>query len=95
MKLSDLSNLDKDDVLSALGLASKRTASERLLGGLGILAVGVLIGAGAALLLAPTSGKGLREELARRLRKAREGVADEGDATDLPEPATSQGEARS
>jgi hypothetical protein len=33
----------------------------------------------------------LREELAQRFRKAREGVADEGDAT---EPATSRGEAR-
>ena len=91
MKLSDLGNLDKDDILSALGLAAKPTPSGKLLGSVGIFAVGLLVGAGAALLLAPTSGQGLREGLAERVRKVREGAVDEGDATDGPEP---QGEAR-
>lgn len=70
MKLSDLSNLDKDDILSAPGLVDERTASARLLGSLGILAVGVLVGAGAALLLAPTSGRALRAELAQRFARS-------------------------
>jgi hypothetical protein len=91
MKLSDLSNLDKDDILSALGLAAKPTASGKLLGSVGIFAVGLLVGAGAALLLAPTSGQGLREGLAERVRKVREGAAEDDDATNGPEP---QGEAR-
>jgi hypothetical protein len=87
MKLSDLGNLDKDDILSALGLVSKPTASGRLLGSVGIFAVGLLVGAGAALLLAPTSGPDLREGLGERFRKAREGVTDEDTAAGAPESA--------
>jgi gas vesicle protein len=82
MKLSDLSDLSKDDILSGLGLAIKPSSSEKLWGTLGIFSVGLLVGAGAALLLAPKSGQGLREDLSDRFRKARNG---EGDATELPE----------
>ena len=89
MKLSDLSDLSKDDILSALGLASKRTASEQILGTLGIFGVGLLVGAGAALLLAPKTGQGLREDLGERFRKARHG---EADGTELP--ATDGAQAR-
>jgi len=71
MKLSDISDLSKDDILSALGLASKPTNSERLLSAVGIFGVGLLVGAGAALLFAPKSGQGLREDLSERFRKAR------------------------
>lgn len=76
MKLSDISDLSKDDILSALGLASKPTNSERLLGAVGIFGVGLLVGAGAALLFAPKSGQGLREDLSERFRKARGGATD-------------------
>jgi YtxH-like protein len=71
MKLSDLSDLSKEDILSALGLATKQTSSEKLWGTLGIFSVGLLVGAGAALLLAPKSGQGLRDDLGERFRKAR------------------------
>ena len=94
MKLNDLGNLDKDDILSALGLVAKPSATGRLLGNVGIFAIGLLVGGGAALLLAPTSGQGLREGLADRLRRAREGVTDEDDDSDMPEEASPQGEAR-
>jgi hypothetical protein len=40
MKISDLGNLDKEDILSVLGLVAKPTASGRLLGSVGIFAVG-------------------------------------------------------
>ncbi len=92
MKLGDLSDLNKDDILSALGLPSKRSPSERLWGNLGGFAVGLLVGAGAALLLAPKSRRSLREELGERFRKARQGAG--VDAADLPEPASSADEAR-
>ena len=78
MKLSDLSDLSKDDILSALGLAAKPSATERVLGTVGVFGLGLLIGAGAALLLAPKSGQGLREDLGERFRRGRNG---EGDAT--------------
>ncbi len=94
MKLSDLGTLDKDDLLSALGLVDKPPASGRLLGSLGIFAVGLLVGAGAALLLAPTSGQTLREGLAERVRQAREGGADDGEDTDAPDAGPSPPEAR-
>ena len=91
MKLSDLSDLSKDDILSALGLAAKPSAPERVLGTLGVFGLGLLIGAGAALLLAPKSGQGLREDLGERLRRARNGEADLTEPTGTP---GAEGEAR-
>jgi hypothetical protein len=84
MKLSDISDLSKDDILSALGLAAKRSTSERWIGVAGIFGVGLLIGAGAALLLAPKSGQGLREDLGERFRRARNGEADSSEASEAP-----------
>jgi len=69
MKLSDISDLSKDDILSALGLASRRSASQRALGTVGLLGLGAIIGAGVALLLAPSSGENLRGDLGRRIRR--------------------------
>jgi hypothetical protein len=91
MKLSDLRDLSKEDILSALGLASKTSTSERLAGILGVFGVGLLVGAGAALLLAPKSGQDLREDLGERFRKGRN---DETDSTESSEPPNSRGEAR-
>ena len=91
MKLSDLSDLSKDDILSVLGLAAKPSATERLLGTVGVFGLGLLIGAGAALLLAPKSGQGLREDLGERLRRVRNG---EGDATTPSEASSPSEEAR-
>ena len=91
MKINDLRDFSKDDVLSALGLTSKPSTSDRLLGTLSIFGVGLLVGAGAALLLAPKSGHALRADLGDRLRNLR------NDEAELPEPAeatTSDGEAR-
>jgi gas vesicle protein len=88
MKMNDLRDLSKDDVLSALGLTSKPSTSERLLGTLTIFGVGLLVGAGAALLLAPKSGEALRADLGDRFRNLRP-----EDAAS-PEAATSSGEAR-
>ena len=76
MKLSDISDLSKDDILSALGLATKTSTSQRLLGTAGVFGIGLLIGASAALLLAPKSGQSLREDLGERLRRGRNGEPD-------------------
>jgi gas vesicle protein len=88
MKLDDLRDLSRDDVFSALGLAAKPSTSERLLGSLGIFGIGLLVGAGAALLLAPKSGQEMRDDLGERFRKSRT------DETDATEAAESRGEAR-
>ena len=91
MKLSDISDLSKEDILSALGLASKPSNSERLLSAVGIFGVGLLVGAGAALLFAPKSGQGLREDLSERFRKVRNGDGEAAETSDAPH---AQGEAR-
>jgi hypothetical protein len=76
MKLNDLRDVSKDDLLAALGLTIKPSTSERLLGALGIFGAGLLVGAGAALLLAPKSGEALRADLGERLRRGRNGQAE-------------------
>jgi hypothetical protein len=93
MKLSDISDLSKEDVLAALGLALKPTSSQRVIGALGAFGLGALVGAGVALLLAPSSGEDLRDDLGRRIRRftpdsstdAPNGRADRG----MAEPRTS------
>jgi YtxH-like protein len=88
MKINDLRDFSKDDVLSALGLTSKPSTSDRLLGALSIFGVGLLVGAGAALLLAPKSGEALRADLGERFRNLRP------EETEAPEAATPGEEAR-
>ena len=70
MNFNDLKDLTKDDVLAAVGLSVKRSTTARVLEATGFFGAGLLIGAAAGLLLAPKSGKGLREELGDRFRRS-------------------------
>lgn len=94
MKLSDISDLSKEDVLAALGLALKPTATQRVLTSAGLFGLGALVGATVALMLAPSSGRDLRDDLGRRLRRAAPDLDDTfvGDAADT---IAREGEARS
>jgi hypothetical protein len=67
MKLPNLKDMDKDDVLGLLGLSPARSTSGQLAEALGIFGVGLLVGAGVALLLAPKPGQELRDELRARI----------------------------
>ena len=69
MKLQDITNMDKDDVLGMLGLEARRSHSSRLLKTLGTFGIGLLVGAGVALLLAPKAGSELRQDLRAKLRR--------------------------
>ena len=80
MQFADITDLTKDDVLSAIGLATKRTVTARVLEVTGIFGAGLLIGIAAGILLAPKSGAGMREELGERLRGAAKRVAGRGEA---------------
>ncbi|HEY4183708.1 MAG TPA: YtxH domain-containing protein [Polyangia bacterium] len=69
MKLSDISELNKEDILAALGLSTKPTVTERVMSSAGLFGLGALVGAGVALLLAPSSGQDLRDDLGKRIRR--------------------------
>ena len=75
MKLHDIKNMDKDDVLATLGLEARRSHGSRMLTTLGTFGIGLLAGAGVALLLAPKSGSDLRQNLRARLRRDGKGEA--------------------
>ncbi len=76
MKLKELKEIDKDDLLRFVGLQSKRTAADWILPTIGLFALGALVGAGVVLMVAPKSGRNLREDLEHRARGATEGIAD-------------------
>jgi hypothetical protein len=77
MKLSDIKDVTKNDLLASVGLATKQTTTDRLLSAFGFFGIGVVVGAATALLFAPKSGQGLREDLGSRLRR----VVGKGDGT--------------
>jgi hypothetical protein len=68
MKLQDLRDMDKDDFLGMIGLQSKRTFTSEMLGTLGTFGIGLLVGAGVALLLAPKPGRELRHDIRAKIR---------------------------
>jgi hypothetical protein len=62
--------LDKDRLLALVGLRTQRPASTRVAQTIGTFGVGLLVGAGLGILLAPKAGRGLREDVRGRLRQA-------------------------
>ena len=68
MKMTDVTDLKSEDILAAIGLATRQTVTARLLNFGGAFLAGALIGGAAALLLAPKRGSELREDVANRIR---------------------------
>ena len=77
LSLKDLRNFDKEDLLEALGM-QRRGSGDWVVPAVTALGVGLLVGAGLGLLLAPKPGSALRDDLRERLR---------GTAETLPEKA--------
>jgi gas vesicle protein len=71
--------MDKDDYLALLGLQTKRSVAGELLGMLGMLGVGLVVGAGAALLLAPKPGKELWHDIRSKIMRSN-GVSTSGES---------------
>jgi hypothetical protein len=71
VRWQDLKDMDKDDYLGLIGLQTKRTWTRELLGSLGTFGIGLLVGAGVALLLAPKPGRDLRRDLRSKMRRGR------------------------
>lgn len=75
MTMDNVKSLQKDDFLNLLGLETKRTNVDYLYPALAIFGAGVLIGTGIGLLVAPKSGRQLREDIAHRLQQAPDAIS--------------------
>ncbi len=62
-------DFDANDILNMLGLEKAHTSVDFVMPTLGILAAGAIVGAGIALLFAPSSGKRLRADATQKLNK--------------------------
>lgn len=60
MNMKQLKDLDRNEILSMLGLETKTSTAAWIAGTMGTFGVGLLVGAGLGLLLAPTPGRTLR-----------------------------------
>jgi gas vesicle protein len=69
MTLKELRNFDKDDILEMMGLQTKASTGAWLAGTLGTFGIGLLVGAGIGMLLAPKAGRELRDDLRDKLRR--------------------------
>lgn len=72
MKMKDIRNFDKQQFLDLLGLQEQDSATSAALKTIGLIATGALIGVGVGMLMAPSSGREIREDLGRRLRDGQE-----------------------
>jgi hypothetical protein len=59
-----------DSLLKAIGLQQQRPVTEGSAAMLGVLGLGILVGVGVTLLLAPLTGRELRENLGQRIDDA-------------------------
>ena len=66
-----LRHVDLENVLEAVGLERKPRILERALPAVGLVTLGAASGAGAALLLAPSSGKELRSRISGKVEEAK------------------------
>ncbi len=72
MNIKDLKNLDKKEILELLGVEVGGASS--VLWTVGLLAIGAVVGATAALMLAPKTGRELRESFGRRAKDAADDI---------------------
>lgn len=70
----ELSRMDKDDVLELIGLETRKGATDYLLPAIGAFSVGLLLGTGLGLLIAPKPGAQLRDDLRSRLQEGQEAL---------------------
>ncbi len=76
--VNDLKKLDKDDLLNLIGLETRRDTADYLLPALGAFTVGVLLGVGVGLMLAPKPGNELRSDLRNRFQTGQETLTGAG-----------------
>ena len=90
----DLKKLEKDDLLNLIGLETRKGPSDWLLPTIGAFSVGLLVGAGIGLLLAPKPGNELLNDLRTRLPRGQDSLG-QGVGTAQGAQASTTGAARS
>ncbi len=87
LRMKDLTdNLPtREQIAEALGVATERSWASDL----GMLAAGILVGAGLALLFAPKTGNELRQDLGNRVSGMREGLSQRDESSAGPRSARS------
>jgi len=68
-----------EDIIRALGLQGHAARTD-VMPGLALFGAGILVGAGLALLFAPTSGRELRENIGEQVNEMRERMGGDGHA---------------
>jgi hypothetical protein len=76
LSLRDLKRLDRDGLLELVGL-QRAGSNDWIAPALTALGVGLLVGAGLGLLLAPKPGVDLRQDLRERLREAKDALPEQ------------------
>jgi hypothetical protein len=76
LRWKDLRKLDREDMLHRLGL-EEHTPTSDFLTGLGLFAVGVLVGAGLGVMFAPKPGAEMRSQLTDTIRSRGGKLVDE------------------
>lgn len=77
--LKYLQDIDRDDVLEAIGLQERRSGWTTTFGSIGIFLLGCLVGAGIGLAFAPKPGDELRNELGDKVRRKAQELQQGGD----------------
>lgn len=72
MRISKLLGYDIDDVLGVMGLERRHSVIGAILPAVGLVAIGAAVGAGVGLMLAPSSGRRLRQDMSERFDQMRE-----------------------
>jgi hypothetical protein len=75
LSLKDLKKLDRDDLLDLVGL-QRASSNDWVAPALTALGVGLLVGVGVGLMLAPKPGSELRNDLRDKLRAAQDSLPD-------------------
>lgn len=81
-----------ESALAAMGLQTRRSASDYILPALGLFGVGVLVGAGLGLMFAPKRGVELRGDISRGVRTVGEKIRRRRESIDASESETSEAE---
>ena len=75
MTLDKMKSMDKDDFLNMIGLETKRNPVDYMVPALALFGVGVLVGTGIGLLVAPRPGRELRADIVKQIQQAPETMA--------------------